>query len=106
MNLFGIPIITSRHAVTCETQTVHGVYADWMQRQARNFSRPSTGKWEPLEGDWEITVEKPAIFMIRDGVGRESALVHPELYNGAIRDFAEHVRKETDRVFVSGACSP
>lgn len=75
MNFFGIPIIESRYAVSREKRQVHGVYADWRERLNRNFGRPSTAKWEPIEGDWETTVDVPAVFMV-DG---NRFIAHPEL---------------------------
>ncbi len=86
MSLFGLRVVESRYAVTRETETVHGVYPDWRERQARNFGRPSTGKWEPIEGDWDVTVEKPAIFVVGGGTGG-TAFMHPTLM-GVLRDIA------------------
>jgi hypothetical protein len=47
LTLFGIRVLTSPHLEPPGPPHLR-FYPDWRERQARNFSRPSTGKWEPL----------------------------------------------------------
>ena len=71
---YGLPIFQSEYAVTRERRTV--VFHDWRERQARNFGRPSTGKWEPI--DFETDVDVPACYIVNQS-GRAVIFVHPSL---------------------------
>lgn len=50
------------------------VYPDWRQRLARNLSRPSTGRWEPLDDG-----QTPNVFLIGG-----SLYAHPRAIAGLI----------------------
>ncbi len=76
LNAFGYEIITSDFLVIDDPagRTEEVGHRDWRERLARNFARPSTGRWEPLTFDRVIKVPDPNAYVLHD---QHRMMMHP-----------------------------
>ena len=69
----GLPIVA--HPWVPRTAPFRELRPDWRERLNRNLSRPSTGKWEPIDHD----VERPVVFLFSGGAVHRMLLPRPAL---------------------------